>query len=328
VTRRAMLTGAAVGVMALVATALVVLALRPAADVRPPVAPLEIGAVAAGGDVVWRWVGPENCNADADVVQLERSQGGGAWTTSAIPLANVYSLSFANTQDGVATGTTSTCSRGVAVTSDGGRTWKSSTDNPVLLDAWYQGTTIWGVERTVGQPTLAAYRPDPRLRLRPVPGVEPIQPCAASDGVPDQIAFWTDTKGLLLCQNTVIGNRLLARTTNGGASFEALADDRPALGLDGSESITDLDVAGETNAWVVFEPGGGCPEGQVRASDSEGAVFERLTCPSKSERLQEVLDVAFTSPQDGVMLALRDREALMLTTSDGGRTWKAVAEKD
>jgi photosystem II stability/assembly factor-like uncharacterized protein len=319
-----LLTAAAVGVMALVATALVVMALRPAASPRPPVAPLEMGAVATADGTIWRWVGPEDCNADADVVQLERSQGGGAWTTSAIPLANVYSLSFANAQDGVATGTTSTCSRGVSVTRDGGRTWKTRQDYPVLLDAWYQGTTIWGVERTVGQPTIAAYRVDPQMRLRPVPGVRPIQPCAASDGVPDQIAFWTDTNGLLLCQNTVIGNRLLARTTNGGASFEALADDRPQSGLDGSESITDLDVAGQTNAWVVFEPGAGCPEGQVRASDSQGAVFERLTCPSKSVRMQEVLDVAFTSPQDGVMLALRDQQALMLSTSDGGRTWKAL----
>jgi hypothetical protein len=319
-----MLTAAAVGLMALVATALVVMALRPAAAPRPPVAPLEIGAVAAADGNVWRWVGPENCNADADVVQLERSQAGGDWARFAIPLANVRSLSFANAQDGVATGTTSTCSRGIAVTSDGGRTWKARKDYPVLLDAWYQGSTIWGVERTIGQPTLAAYRVDPAMRMRPVPGVQPIQPCAASDGVPDQIAFWTDTTGLLLCQNTVIGNRLLARTTNGGASFEALTDDRPELGLDGTEPITDLDVIGQTNAWVLFEPGAGCPEGQVRASTSQGAVFQRLPCPSKSVRVQEVLDVAFTSPKAGVMLALQDREALMLSTSDGGRTWKAL----
>ena len=122
---RGFVTGAIVGVLALGTTLLVVLALRPVQDEVPPVAPFEIGAVAAYDDTVWRWVGPTNCNADADVVQMERSVGGGEWETSAIPLSNVYAISFADDELGVATGTTSECARGVAVTNNGGRTWKS-----------------------------------------------------------------------------------------------------------------------------------------------------------------------------------------------------------
>src|SRR5262245_55826743 len=129
---RGWVTGLVVGLLALVTTGLVVVALRPVPVERPPVAPFEIGAVAASEDNVWRWVGPTDCNPDADVVQLERSENGGPWVKAAIPLANVYSLSFSDNFHGVATGTTSQCDRGVAVTSNGGRTWKMHTDNPVL----------------------------------------------------------------------------------------------------------------------------------------------------------------------------------------------------
>ncbi len=122
---RGVITGAVVGVLALATMLLVVLSLRPATTGPLPVAPYEIGAVAASGNTVWRWVGPTDCNADADVLQVERSTGGEAWTTADIPLANVYSISFANAEDGVATGTTRACARGAAITRDGGRTWKS-----------------------------------------------------------------------------------------------------------------------------------------------------------------------------------------------------------
>ncbi len=315
------MTGAVVGLLALAAVALVVMALRPETIERPPVAPFEIGSVAAYEDTVWRWVGPTDCNADADVVQLERSVDGGAWTPSAIPLANVYSLSFADNDHGVATGTTSKCARAVAITSNGGRTWKIHDDNPVLLDAWYEGSRIWGVERVIGTPQLSAFSVNLRLFMRPAIGVEPIRPCAASDGVPDEVAFWTNEIGLLLCQNTVVDTRLLARTTNGATSFEALLDNRAAGGLDGSEELVDLDVAGTKSVWVQSAPAGECKEGQLRYSDSQGAQFERLPCPSKSVKIDEVVDAAFTSDDDGVMLALRNREPLMLTTSDGGNTW-------
>src|SRR5215204_2809526 len=106
------MTGAIVGVLALAATALVVLALRPVAADREPIAPFEIGAVAALGESQWRWVGPSNCNVDADVVPFQRRPDGGDWTPSATPLTNVYGLSFRNEQDGISTGTTKQCARG------------------------------------------------------------------------------------------------------------------------------------------------------------------------------------------------------------------------
>ena len=318
---RGVITGAVVGVLALATTLLVVLALRPAATEKPPVAPFEMGAVAAYDDTVWRWVGPTNCNVDADVLPMERSVDGGPWETTETPLSNVYSVSFSDDGLGIATGTTRSCARGVAVTDNGGRTWQSRASNPVLLDAWYQGRTIWGIERVIGQLKIGAYRLDSRQRVRPIKSIEPIQPCDAGDGVPDQIGFWDDEVGLLFCENDVVGSRLVARTTNQGVNFERLADARPTTGLDGGGSVLDMDFAGSETVWLQFTQDAACTEGQLRVSDSQGGVFDRLDCPSESVDVDEMLDAAFTSEQDGVMLGLVDREPVMFVTDDGGASW-------
>lgn len=318
---RGLVTGAVVGVLALATALLVVLALRPAEPERPPVAPFEIGVVAAAGDTVWRWVGPVDCNADADVLPVERSQNGGPWQTAPIPLSNVYSLSFADDELGVATGSTRSCARGVSVTVNGGRTWRSWEDNPVLLDAWFQGSTIWGIVREVGQLRLGAFRVDSKQRLREVPSIEATQPCDAADGVPDQIGFWNDEVGLLFCENDVVGSRLVARTINQGANFERLADARPTTGLDGGGSVIDMDFAGTETVWLQFTEDTACAEGQLRVSDSQGSVFDRLPCPSKSARVDTMLDAVFTTERSGVMLGLVDREPVMFTTDDGGASW-------
>ena len=315
-----LLTGAVIVALAVVTGLLVVLALRPVEAPDTPPA-LEIGAVAASGDTVWRWVGPSDCNADAFALPLQRSEAGGAWRPSPIPLSNVYALSFADGSRGIATGTTRACSRGVALTSDGGKTWAYREDNPVLLDAWYEGDQVWGIEQTIGEPQISVYRVDSELRLVPVRGAQPAQPCDAADGEPQHLAFWDDTSGLLLCQNAVTGSRLLARTTNAGEIFERLTDDRPELGLDGAEAPLDLDVVGTRSAYVLFGPGGDCSEGQLRESVNEGASFRRLDCPSASVEVDRVLDVAFTSKRDAVLLGLRNREPVLLVSSDGGDTW-------
>ena len=323
---RGVITGVVVAVLALATVLLVVLSLRPATTEPLPVAAYEIGAVAASGDTVWRWAGPTDCNADADDLQVERSTGGEEWTAAAIPLANVYSISFANTEDGIATGTTRACARGVAVTRDGGRTWESKEDDPVLLDAWYVGTTIWGIERLVGQLEVGAYRVDAQQRLQPIKRIKPIQPCDVADGVPDHIAFWTESTGLLYCENDVISTRLMTRTTNAGRNFERLADNRPDYGLDGGGSVIDMDVSGDETVWLQFTGERDCDEGQLRISDSQGAVFDRLPCPSESVTIDEVLDVAFSSKTDGVMLGLVDREPAMFVTDDGGTTWSPTTQ--
>lgn len=319
--RRGWLTALAVVVLGLVTAAVVVLALRPVEAPVTTSVSLETGAVAASEDSVWRWVGPPDCGDDADAVPVERSEAGSPWRPSPVPLANVDGLSFGSPSSGIATGTTSQCSRGVALTSDGGATWTYHEDNPVLLDAWYVGDRVWGVERVIGESRISVYRVDEQLRLRPVPGTNPTQPCRAGDGGPTHVSFWDDTTGLVLCQNAVVGARLLARTTNAGESFERLTDDRPELGFDGPEPVLDLDVVGTTTVTALFGPGAECREGQLRTSTSGGASFRRMPCPSDSVEVDTALDVAFTSPRDAVLLGLRDRQPVLLASSDGGKTW-------
>ena len=237
--------------------------------------------------------------------------GGGEWATSAIPLSNVSAISFADDERGVATGNTSECARGVAVTNNGGRTWKYRQDNPVLLDAWYQGNTIWGIERVVGQPVLAAYtrgqppavasrsralKPDPAVRRR------------RRRPRPDRVLGRHHRAALLRERRR--GVAPAGAHHQRGRELRA-ARRRPARlsGLDGGGSVLDMDVAGTETVWLQITAEAGCSEGQLRESDSQGAVFTRLPCPSKSVEINEMLDVAFTSETDGVMLALLDRAA-------------------
>jgi hypothetical protein len=317
------MTGVIVGALALMTTVLVVLALRPAASPVVDVAPIEMGAIATTGDTVWRWAGPVDCNADADVVQVERSTNGDAWRSAAIPLSNIYSLSFSDDTHGIATGTTSQCSRGVAITTDGGRTWKYHKDNPVLLDAWWEGNRVFGVERVIGTPIIGEYRVDTKLLLKPVHGLSQNQPCSGADGVPVDIAFWNDQHGVVFCQNTVIDARLLLLTHNGGAAFERVNDESGDFGFAGKDPVTDIDVAGKDRVWALFAPGGGCAEGQLRVSDSQGSTFDTQPCPSDSAPVDDVLDVAFSSAKDGVLLGVQNRQAVVLVTNNGGDTWSA-----
>ena len=114
------------------------------------------------------------------------------------------------------------------------------------------GTTIWGIERLVGQLQVGAYRVDAQQRVQPIKRITPIQPCDVADGVPDHIAFWTESTGLLYCENDVISTRLMTRTTNAGRNFKRLADNRPDYGLDGGGSVIDMDVSGDETVWLQF----------------------------------------------------------------------------
>ena len=85
--------------------------------------------------------------------------------------------------------------------------------------------------------------------------------------------------------------------------------------------MLDLDVVGRRQVWVLFEPGDGCEEGQLRRSESQGASFERLPCASDTARVDEVFDVSFSSPAAGLLIGQRAGALVLLETADGGSTW-------
>ena len=311
-----------VGALVLTSGTLVVLALRPEAVPQVPPAAIDDGVVAAAGDVVWRWSGPSDCNPDTDAIQLQWRVADEDWTGSRIPLGSVSSLHFVDESRGIATGTTSRlCSRGIAITEDGGENWRYRKDNPVLFDAWWVGRRVWGIAQSSGDLELDIYKVRDRGQLVPVKGAAPTMPCDARDGAPSQVGFFTAELGLLLCQQQITGERLIARTTSAGESFERLVDSRPGSGLDGEGEVLALEVIGEKTAWTLFSAEGECKEGQLRRSDSQGAIWDRLPCPSESVGVDLVLDVAFTTQDDGVLLGVKNGNVAMFATKDGGTTW-------
>lgn len=319
---RRLLSGAIVGALVLASVGLVVLALRPSTPPPAGAAPIEIGALAVQDGNAWRWSGPRDCNPDTDIIQLERRIGDGDWVGGKIPLINVYGLTFNDSDDGVAIGTVRGCGRGVVISQDGGRTWHYRDDNPVLLDAAWSDRYLWGIERGVGAPALKAYDLRNHFKLVEVNRLHPTTPCDARDGTATQVAFYSSTVGLLLCEQQITNERLVARTTTSGAAFDRIADGQPDTGLDGAGPITDLEVAGRQTAWVLFSVAGECPEGQLRRSDSQGAVWERLPCVSDTVPIDRILDVAFATQERGTMLATDDSGAvIMLETADAGTTW-------
>ena len=65
-----------------------------------------------------------------------------------------------------------------------------------------------------------------------------------------------------------------------------------------------------------------CAEGSLRRSETQGQYWERLPCPSRSAAIDRVLDAAFRTPNNGVMLGVKDGAVTLLMTRDGGSTWR------
>ena len=325
---RRIATAVFVGGLLLATAAVVFLALQP--PVLPPSvqAPIEIGSIAVAGDTTWRWSGSAECSPGTGASQLERRSGSGEWLGAPLPLVNVFGLSFNDGDHGIAVGTTARCSRGVAVTEDGGQTWHYRADNPVLLDAWWSDDRLWGVGLASGSPQLRAYELADGFRLVPLARVRPDAPCDFRDGPPSHVAFYDEQVGLLLCQQQATDGRLIARTTTAGAGFERLLDGRPGFGLDGAGPIVDLDVAGNSSAWLQFPADADCAAGQLRRSDSQGGVWERLPCAARRAPYDKILDVAFASKRVGLMLATKDGALVVVETTDGGSSWKDSGRSD
>ena len=311
---------AVVAALVVVTLLLVALALRKPPPPPTPAAPAGSGSLAVVGDRMWRWVGPDACTPAADKVPLERFSEG-RWQPVDVPLVEVTSISFANAIEGIAVGTTSNCALGVVVTRDGGKSWSLRSSSPPLLDGVLVDHTLWGVLRgTKSGETLVERYIQTGTKIRPGPAID-ASPCDATDGVPTEVAAYTPDYALQLCQQDVSDGRLLARTINGGLSWDRLTDNRPMTGLDGDGTFTRLEVAGDASVWVLFE-GGECPEGQLRSSTNVGGNFQRLPCPADSAPLAKVFDIAFSSATEGMLLGLDTADQpVLLTTRDAGATW-------
>lgn len=312
---------AGVGVLGVAAVATASVALRgPSLPLTAP-APATAGALAASGRLLWRWAGPSDCNAAADAVPLQRLVGG-RWRASDVPLVNVDRISIAANGSGIAVGTTTSCGRGVAVTSDSGATWTTPSPMPALLDGVLAGDrTVYGIVRAPDGSTLLRRYVLDGSRLRAGPGVQETA-CDATDGVPTQVAAFSSRSVLLLCQQQTVQQRLLARSTTAGRNWDRLTDNRPLTGLNGSGTFTRMAVAGSVDVWLLLRDGP-CAAGQVRRSTSAGQFFDALPCLGRADGVVRVLDVAPIGQTLGAALVVgTDGRVRVLTTRNSGQTWQ------
>jgi len=337
--------GIAVALLALLAVGLVLLALRPKAPPQaPPVIPTA-GAVAMQGHEVWVWTGPAQCPgtlgsgssaASSDTSSSPSAAGGGSsiahydgttWTSTAVPLAVVSTLTFSGTHLGVAVGRLPDCHHEILVTTDGGATWAPVSGVPALADASLSGHTLWGVTTTSGQHAVRRYQlaDDGTVSLAG-PG-RPTNPCTTGAGPPSQVAAPASATALLLCQNLGIDERQVDRTRTAGVSWEIVVDQRPQTGFDGAGvDVTQLSAVGQRNVWALFvDPQGECHEGQVRHSRNGGLSWTRLTCPSQTAAVDQVYGLDFASRTVGALVGLDGDRGTVLVTVDSGQTWHAIA---
>jgi photosystem II stability/assembly factor-like uncharacterized protein len=141
------------------------------------------------------------------------------------------------------------------------------------------------------------------------------------------IAPYSPEHVLLLCQRTASSHRLLTGTRAGGkhGAWAVVADDTRQHGLDGEGTVDRLAARSGADVWALFDSAE-CPEGQLRVSLDRGATFQRLPCPSTSAPVNTVLDIAFSSTKNGLLLGVRNGQPVVLTTNDGGRTWATSAQ--
>jgi hypothetical protein len=318
----------ALAVLLLAAAAVVIAALRPA-PTPPPVAQIPTsGASATIGDQVWVWVGTGQCPAlSGDTTSTIEHYDGSAWTSAAVPLAQVDAITFSDARHGLATGLAPDCHHEVIATTDAGVTWQPISA-PALADVSAPGLTVWGIEATNGPRAVQ------RLRWRSdalvsAPGGRPTNPCNTRAGPPTQVAGVDDRTAMLVCQNVGIDERQVDRTASSGEAWQTVVDQRPETGFDGSGvTVTQLVAYGPRDAWALFaDPQGECPEGQVRQSTDGGLSWDRLPCPSESVDVSEVFDVSYSSPTNAVMVGLRHDVPTVFVTSDGGQVWRPAASQ-
>lgn len=292
-------------------------ALQPASAPAAPATSPRSGVVAStAADAVWRAVnGPPCGQPGTPDVPIERLQADGSWLGAPSGLLRVDALAFAGSS-GVAVGLDSSCSSAYAVSSDGGASWQAGSPARPLVSAAFGGEVLWalatGSDGRAGLLLLSASAAGSDTSIE--------VPCSQGDGAPSLVEAVDATYGWGLCQGPRGEGRLLLRTTTAGKYWDRLTDARPLTGFDLLGRIRSLDFVSRDQGWALGDDPA-CPEGQVRTTTDSGLTWHTLPCPALAASLDTVLSVAFSSATDGVLLGLSEGEAVVLTTSDAGRSW-------
>ena len=277
--------------------------------VAPPV-PLA-GAATSYADTTWVWTGRALCQRGAEALGtgLLRREGTGASVALSVPLVVVQALAAG--PDGLlASGRDARCRPTALVSRDHGRTWldRAELAGSVSLDA-SGSRTVWHVPGGDG----ATVRRTTGLTELPVR-----QPCPR--GTAASLVSSRGSEAWLLCQDPLGLQRTLAHTSDGGANWDVPGNELSGSGLDGVGLARTLDLRQAPSGWLL-KPARRCPEGELRVTRNGGSDWESLPCPRATIPVSQVLTVAFTDAQRGVLAGMRGVRVVLAETADGGRSW-------
>jgi hypothetical protein len=251
------------------------------------------------------------------------------WST--LPLAEVESIDRVSAGTVHVSGLDAQCRRINGVTTDGGRTWARATGFDKLDRVDHVDATVaWGIGG--GDHSQVVRTRDGGRTFEPVSF-----PCPADVAAPRLVTAVSADAAWVVCAGPHRRGqqaRLLYGTADGGASWTELAGARRTAaraggpdGLDGDGELRAVGFSSVRDGWAgVATPT--CGVGELRVTADSGRTWQRLACPtSHGVALDRAFATSFRDATRGIVVGVRDGVAAAFETTDGGRTWRAVAGK-
>ena len=286
---------------------------------KPPAgsAAPSFAVLAVQGSSALRWTGSPTCgtNEPATTSAQVSSDSGATWQPVTVPLSGVSTLSFGTPGDAIAAGYDQRCNPTDAVTTDGGQTWSAAKVQPPLAAASYgPGGGLWGiggggvVRGAADADTLAAAG----------------NSCAGDyPGPASLISALSPTTAYVVCQNEAGAGRLVSQTTNSGNDWIYDTDDRVSQGLYGGQTVSSFSMTSMTVGHLLVAGSGRCSSGDIRTTVDDGVHWTPLPCVSG---VTNVLAVAFTDAQHGLLIGTQSGRVVTLSTDNDGTTWSTIGQ--
>jgi hypothetical protein len=274
--RRSALVAAAV---LLPAAGLAAAALRQDAPVAPP-AP-QAGEVTTHAGTTWSWVGPSFCRSGARQAVLQRVRGQGR-EDQPVPLVTLSALA-AGPGVLVAVGRDASCAPRTVLSRDLGSSWTVAATVPAREADTAPDGAVWLVPRAANAVVLERFV---AAQARPVDVGCPTDTALTHAAVPSTTTVWA------LCEDEPGLKRTLARSQDGGGTWEWLADELSGSGLERAGTARALSFVDERTGWIAMS-GRRCPEGELRTTADGGTTWQQLPCPADTAKVGRVLDVDF-----------------------------------
>lgn len=200
-------------------------------------------------------------------------------------------------------------------THDGGHTWKAvSLGGPVVALNEHKGTA-WAVVRKCSGGSCQT-----SLWVSPMDHDAFVKRATIPLGGPPGNQYELVRNGPSVAWLSAVGDGgALLRTTNGGASWQSIAD--PCTGFEGGLSTQQVSNPGGNHLWLGCgqDAGAGSQDKALFHSTDAGTSWGPRKDPARTGLL---IDLVGLSPTVGL---LSSTHAGLLRTTDGGATWKQVA---